>query len=253
MTTYKKLIVSGCSFTAGDCWAYWLAKKYDLELINLSCPGAGNKHISDSLILYLEGNRNKININEVLIGAMWSGIARHHWTISLDNPRYKKYLRHQYDEDIFLTFPHEILDDNNLTKDMVVHDPELAMLELAYYRGISARQLDGLLSMIQLNSYLISNRSTFFQTHFFDPNGGENQGGYMVGTRYTEACDKFGIDRPSTGMLNFAPGDFLGNWAANQNLIWSVNDRHPTVHGHKLWAETVLIPQLIQQKLLTTG
>ena len=251
MIAYKKLVVSGCSFTVGDSWAHWLAKQYNLELINLSCPGAGNKHISDSLVVYLE--QNKRDITEVLIGAMWSGIARHHWTISLDDPKYTKYHRHQYDKDVFLTFPHEILNDNSLTKDMVIHDPDLAMLELAYYRGIGARKLDGLLSIIHLNSYLNSNKYAFFQTHFFDPDGDERQGGHMVGTRYTDAYETFRIARPSSGVLTFAPDLFLGNWAANQNLILSKNDHHPTVPGHRLWTETVLIPQLIQQKLLSDG
>ena len=251
MIAYKKLVVSGCSFTVGDSWAHWLAKQYNLELINLSYPGAGNKHISDSLILYLEGN--KININEVLIGVMWSGIARHHWTISLDDPKYTKYHRHHYDKDVFLTFPHEILSDNNLTKDMVIHDPDLAMLELAYYRGINARKLDGLLSMIHLNSYLNSNKYAFFQTHFFDPDGDERQGGHMVGTRYTDACDKFSIDRPSIGMLDLTPSQYLGNWAVAHDHTVLPNDYHPTTQGHKLWTDTVLIPQLIQQKLLPAG
>jgi hypothetical protein len=261
MTKYKKLIVSGCSFTANDSagpgatarcsWAQFLGKKYDLELVNLAVAGAGNKHIADSLIVYLE--QNKCSVDEVLIGVMWSGLQRHHWTVSLDNPIYTKYHKYHYANKVFLTFPQEILGDNNLTRDMILHDPDLAMLELAYYRGLVARELDGLLSITHLNSYLSSQGYTFFQTHFFDPNGDEKQSGELVGSRYADAYDKFGISMPSDGMLNFAPGDFLGNWAANQNLIWGGNDRHPTVHGHKLWAETVLIPQLIQQKLLTTG
>jgi hypothetical protein len=261
MTAYKKLIVSGCSFTVNDTagpgatgrcsWAQFLAEKYDLELVNLAVAGAGNKHIADSLIVYLE--QNSYDITEVLIGAMWSGIERHHWTISLPKSKYTRYHKYEYTHNIFLTFPQEILGDNNLTRDMILHDPDLSILELAYFRGLVARQLDGLLSMIHLTSYLATKGYTFFQTHFFDPDGDTKQSGPLVGSRYADAYDKFGIARPSSGMLNFAPGDFLGNWAANQNHIWGGDDRHPTVHGHKLWVEEVLIPQLIQQKLLPTG
>jgi hypothetical protein len=258
---YKKLIVSGCSFTVNDfagpggsqrySWAHFLAEKYNLELVNLAVSGSGNKHIADSLIVYLE--QNKCNVDEVLIGAMWSGIERHHWTISVPKSTYAKYHKYEYTDKIFLTFPQEILGDTNLTKNMILYDPDLSMVELAYFRGKVARQLDGLLSMVYLNSYLTTKGYTFFQTHFFDPDGEGKQSGEMTGSRYADAYNNFGIDRPSTGVLNFTPDQFLGNWAANQNLIWGGNDLHPTVAGHKAWTEAVLIPQLIQQKLLPDG
>jgi hypothetical protein len=107
--------------------------------------------------------------------------------------------------------------------------------------------------MVYLNSYLISQGYTFFQTYFFDPDGDKTQSGELHGSRYTDAYNDFKIARPSTSVLNFAPNQFLGNWTANQKLIQSPDDHHPTVHAHKLWTENVLIPQLVQQKLLSTG
>jgi hypothetical protein len=251
MTVYKKLIVSGCSFTAGDSWAHFLAEKYDLELVNLAVAGAGNKHIADSLILYLE--QNNLDINEVLIGAMWSGISRTEWMISFSDQRYSKYHRYNYTNKVSRVESNQILNDHGLSRAMVHHDPDLAMIEIAYSRGDQARHLQGLLSMIYLNSYLNSQGYTFFQTHFFGPDGDKTQSGELHGSRYTDTYNDFKIARPSTGVLNFSPDQFLGNWAVKQKLIWAPNDYHPTVPGHKLWTETVLIPQLIQQKLLTTG
>ena len=261
MTTYKKLIVSGCSFTVNDfagpgatarcSWAQFLAEKYDLELVNLATAGAGNKHIADSLILYLE--QNNIDITEVLIGVMWSGISRTEWMISFPDQRYSKYHRYDYTDNVSRVESNQILNEHGLSRAMVNHDPDLAMVEIAYSRGDQARHLQGLLSMIYLNSYLISQGYTFFQTHFFDPDGDKEQSGEMHGSRYTDAYEIFRIARPSTGMLNFTPDQFLGNWAANQHLIHSPNDHHPTVTGHRLWTEAVLIPQLIQQKLLNDG
>ena len=251
MTAYKKLIVSGCSFTAGDSWAQFLAEKYNLELVNLAVGGGGNKHIADSLILYLE--QNKCDITNTLIGVMWSGISRTEWMISFPDQRYSKYHRYDYTDQVSRVESNQILNDHGLSRNLVNHDPDLAMVEIAYSRGDQARHLQGLLSMIYLNSYLISKGYTFFQTHFFDPNGDKQQSGEMTGARYADACNNFGIDRPSTGVLNFTPDQFLGNWAANQNLVWGGNDLHPTVAGHKAWTEDVLIPQLIQQKLLPNG
>jgi len=248
---YKKLIVSGCSFTAYDSWAVFLAKKYNLELVNLAVGGAGNKHIADSLILYLEDSNH--NCNEVLIGIMWSGISRTEWMISFPDQRYSKHHNYDYTHEVSRIDCSRILNAYGLSRAMLNHDPDLAMVEIAYSRGDQARHLQGLLSMIYLNSYLISKGYTFFQTHFFDPNGDEKQSKQMVGSRYADAYDHFGISRPSTGVLNFAPDQFLGNWTDNQNLTLGDNNHHPTVAGHKAWTEDVLIPQLIQQKLLPNG
>jgi hypothetical protein len=258
---YKKLIVSGCSFTVNDfagpaasqrhSWAHFLAEKYNLELVNLAMAGAGNKHIADSLILYLE--QNSLDITEVLIGVMWSGISRTEWMISFPDQRYSKYHRYDYTNAVSRVESNHILNDHGLSRELVNHDPDLAMIEIAYSRGDQARHLQGLLSMVYLNSYLISKGYTFFQTHFFDPDGDKKQSGELNGSRYADAYDRFGIARPATGVLNFAPDQFLGNWAVNQNLIWGSNDHHPTIPGHRLWTETVLIPQLIQQKLLSDG
>jgi hypothetical protein len=261
MTTYKKLIVSGCSFTVNDfagpggsqrySWAQFLAEKYNLELVNLAMDGAGNKHIADSLILYLE--QNNIDITEVLIGVMWSGISRTEWMISFPDQRYSKYHRYDYTNDVSRVESNHVLNDHGLSRAMVNHDPDLAMIEIAYSRGDQARHLQGLLSIIYLNSYLSYKGYTFFQTHFFNPDGDKQQSGELHGSRYTDAYNSFRIVRPSTGVLNFMPDQFLGNWAANRHLIQGHNDHHPTVPGHKLWTETVLVPQLIQQKLLPNG
>jgi hypothetical protein len=248
---YKKLIVSGCSFTAGDSWACFLAEKYNLELVNLAMDGGGNKHIADSLILYLE--QNKCDITDVLIGVMWSGISRTEWMISFPDQRYSKYHRYNYANQVFAVITGDILNDHRLSRAVLGHDPDLAMIEMAYSRGDPARHLQGLLSMTYLNCYLIANGYTSFQTHFFDPDGDKAQSAEMHGSRYTDAYETFRIARPSKGVLNFKSDQFLGNWAANQNLILGKNDHHPTVPGHRLWTKTVLIPQLIQQKLLPDG
>jgi len=252
MTKYKKLIVSGCSYTNSEypTWAYFLSEKYNLELVNLAYSGAGNRHIANSLTLYLE--QNKCDVNEVLIGAMWSGVDRHDWYVSLPNPKYAQYHRYHYSNNVFLIFPQQILEDIEMTRDMSCRDPDL-VLELAYFRGREARQLDGLMSMMYLNSYLTTKGYTFFQTHFFDPNGDESQSGYMRGSRYTDASNKFGISCTGPGMLNFAHDQFLGNWALNQNFHHGASDYHPTPYGHESWTENVLIPQMIQQEFLPAG
>jgi len=249
MITCKKLVVSGCSFTAWHSWAYFLAEKYDLELINLSHSGAGNKHIADSLILYLE--QNNFDVNELLIGIMWSGIGRRDWMISLTDQQYSDPSAYKYTNDVSLVLPGDLLHNHKIQPFSIKNDHEFSLIEIAFRQGKQARCLQGLLSIIGLNSYLVSKDYTFFQTYFFDPNGDDNQSlGDMNFTNYSDSYKKFNIDQPTFGLLNFTPDEFLGNWAIKNNATVSNQDSHPTVTGHKLWTETVLIPQLIQQNLL---
>jgi hypothetical protein len=251
MIPYKKLIVSGCSFTVDHSWAYFLAKKYDLELINLSHVAAGNKHIADSLIVYLE--QTNFDINEVLIGIMWSGIGRRDWMVSLTDQQYHDPFAYKYADDVSRVVPNDLLRNLKIQPFSIKNDQELSLLEIAYNPGNQAARLQGLLSIIYLNSYLVSKGYKFFQTHFFDPDSDDNQSINMITTNYSNSYKKFNINRPSIGMLNFLPDQFLGNWAIKNNCTVSSKDIHPTEPGHELWAETVLIPKLSQQKLLTDG
>lgn len=80
MVRKKYLVVCGDSFTEGHLlgekgsWAYYLAKKMNLELINLAVGGMGNEWISNTLLTYLESKQ--ISIDEVLVGVGWSDISR---------------------------------------------------------------------------------------------------------------------------------------------------------------------------------
>ena len=89
----KKLIVSGCSWTKYSMgmtmepylrdkdWATHLAKKLDMECINLGCGGAGNEYIFFSI--YDELMREKKHSEIGLVVVMWSGWKR--WDFELKN------------------------------------------------------------------------------------------------------------------------------------------------------------------------
>jgi len=86
----KKLIVSGCSYTAKDyissahpemdcSWPKWpemLAKKLDMEIVNLAFNGAGNRFILQTLLEAIE-RTPKDEIGLVL--AAWSQSNRDDW------------------------------------------------------------------------------------------------------------------------------------------------------------------------------
>jgi hypothetical protein len=76
----KYLLTSGCSFTDGfgmrekGSWAYYLADKLGLNLINKARGGSGNEYISDSIIIELMNNP-EIRDNCV-VGVAWSSFSR---------------------------------------------------------------------------------------------------------------------------------------------------------------------------------
>ncbi len=86
----KKLIVSGCSYTATDyrssahpemdcSWPKWpqlLAKKLDMQLVNLAFNGAGNRFILQTLLEAIE-RTPKEEIGMVM--AAWSQANRDDW------------------------------------------------------------------------------------------------------------------------------------------------------------------------------
>ena len=86
----KKLIVSGCSYTAKDyissahpemdcSWPKWpemLAKKLDMEIVNLAYNGAGNRFILQTLLEAIERTpKDEIG----LVVAAWSQSNRDDW------------------------------------------------------------------------------------------------------------------------------------------------------------------------------
>jgi hypothetical protein len=77
----KNLIVSGCSFTYNDVdtapvtWPYYLRDLGGFDqVLDCSLPGAGNSHISDSLIWGLE--IDQLDPAASLVIVMWSGHDR---------------------------------------------------------------------------------------------------------------------------------------------------------------------------------
>ena len=76
----KYLVVSGDSFTKGHTlgetgsWAYHVAKKMNLNLINLSGNGMCNQWISSQLLSFLY--RHEIILNECVVMVGWTDFAR---------------------------------------------------------------------------------------------------------------------------------------------------------------------------------
>ena len=79
---FKRLVVSGCSFTENYndeyplSWPYYLADSLGIEQVtNVACSAMGNRYISDSVHWLLE--THEFDPAETLVVVMWSGFNRH--------------------------------------------------------------------------------------------------------------------------------------------------------------------------------
>lgn len=107
----KYLVVCGDSFTKGHTlgekgsWAYHVARKMNLQLVNLSNNGMGNEWISSTLLSFLY--RHETILNECIVMVGWTDFGRELSFYRRDINEYKSFT------DIITTVPHDIHDDSN--------------------------------------------------------------------------------------------------------------------------------------------
>jgi hypothetical protein len=99
----KILLANGCSNTAGSeinennvrycpesAWPNWVAKKLNVNWVNIAEPGSGNEQISRSTILSVSNliDIDKFNPNNLIVCILWSGFDRYEfWSEDKDNFR----------------------------------------------------------------------------------------------------------------------------------------------------------------------
>jgi len=243
MKTIKNLIVSGCSFTANpNSWATVLAKHYDLNLINLAKDGAGNRHIANSIILYLE--QNSINLDDTLIIFMWSGLYRRDWIKDFNiKYEYLNTVNYRYTKTTSLAMPYDMLKNSKLGVSKNTSQFEIDLLDVAYGDNFDSRILDSWLAINHLNCYLKNNGYRYYQTNFFNPTIDLN-GCTFKGTNY-KILDNVNVPFNFDNFIDFVDDEYLGNYAVKNNLILSKLDWHPTKVGYQKWTEELLIKKLI--------
>jgi hypothetical protein len=79
MDNKKILVASGCSFTFEPWnWPTFVAKEFDINLINVGMACQGNGLISKKLIYCVDSLLNDgKSPDDILVGIMWSGTDRH--------------------------------------------------------------------------------------------------------------------------------------------------------------------------------
>ena len=245
---YKKLLVSGCSFTAQSknanypfSWANVLAARTGMDVINLAVPGAGNSHISNSIILYLE--RNKLNLDETLILIMWTGPSRFDWITDKDKSNGNSYsFSYYYDDYNELTVAGNWLRSAYSPKSHKTHLTE-TMVQYSKYQSESSLALQSWLAITNLNNYLKLHKYKFYQTTFLDLKENPVYKDALPIHFYKE-LDKLNLTLDKTSWLKLQNKEYYGEWAKANKCLMSDHFHPNCPEASEKWVDTVLIPQL---------
>lgn len=238
---YQTLIVSGCSFTANNhesscCWANVLADHTGMNIINLAVDAAGNRHIANSIILYL--TQQQLDPAGVLVLPMWSGISRTDFIIGQHYTLHPVPVR-KFNYDSF-TQLYSICE----ATEQIYYGPWAAAYKKMQNKHSSS--LNSWLEINKLTDYLQKNCYAFKYLTFAN---------ILNGCGLSEidflACLKdLKLTLPAADQWLLTHNtDSLGEFALYHNLLCS-DGIHPSLHGHESWLEQKLIPDLLKNNLL---
>lgn len=225
-TTYKNLLVSGCSFTFNNSevnictWPYYLADLAQFETVyDLSQIAAGNNHIFNSVIYEIEANNN-ITPENTLIIVMWSGLTR---TDVIVEQGQRNEMHYRFDKR-FSTL--NIYNDPKNTNPV----DELSFL---YKKIVSpdSQILESLIKIKALQGYLEFRNFRYVFLSWMDP-----------------APELSRIQTPLTMIIDNIP--YLYEFVQQRNMLIP-NDGHPSPDGHLLWTRNCLIPGLSDRGLIS--
>lgn len=244
---FKNLLVSGCSFTFNNgvepySWPHVLGKELGLNVINLSIPGAGNAHISNSIMLALE--RSELKPEDTLVMAMWSGIGRIDWIADNELSRFSDSYPFTYNYDEFS----ELVAGGHWWNIKNPSRVQTALIEYSKFQSEKSLTLQSWLAMKNLYNYLKVNgfeyHCTSFMNIFVDGAGSD-----AVTVNYLKEIDSLKLELDGEVWLPLAADNYLGDYCKKKNLLWEDN-YHPNWLGQIEWTKQILIPCLTDEGVI---
>jgi hypothetical protein len=238
---YKTLIVSGCSFTANNhesscCWANILADRIGLDIVNLAVDAAGNEHVANSLVLYLE--RQKPNPENTLVMPMWTSVLR---TDFITDRRAHTIVptpvkRFYYDK------------FNQLYSICEFEEKDYYGNWAKTYKQTQSTKSLSLQSWIEINkltNYLRQNNYDFRYLTYTNI----LHGGGIPKVKFLDELSSLGLTIDLSKWILTNNQDSLGEFALYYNQLCS-DGVHPDLQGHEDWLEQKLIPVLLNENIL---
>ena len=231
-TGFKKLLVSGCSYTWNNSeqhacsWPYYLRDigGFD-QVIDCSQSGAGSNHIFNSVINEIETNVAVDKHNTVVV-VMWSGLTRTDVIGTQDITAPWHHMSNYNFDQRFAT-----LSISNQTS----NNNPLSVLCQQYKRLIDtdAQIYESMLKILALDCYLKEKEFDFIFTSWMDPVSELNR---INSTLSTKVVD----------LLSSIP--YLDEYVRQKKQ--KELDGHPTPDGYLGWTRQHLIPYLESKKFI---
>lgn len=234
----KILVTGGCSFTY-NTWPKILADQINYNLVNEAYGSQGNGLISKRVIYRVSELLKKIPPENILVGIMWSGFARHELFVED-----KVNLDYQ---DGSLENPIKFIDFTDIRSWLILNHGWSNNYSHNYYKYFSLEGgiIQTLENILRTQWFLKCNNVKYFMTTF---------------TSETVPSDF--INRPEISYLvdlvdydHFLP--ILGEYEFCNNIqtkitvkTWPPKWEHPTQQQHENFVFDCVIPYLEQKKIL---
>jgi len=244
---YKKLIVSGCSFTHNNhhtpcSWPNTLAVWGNMSIENLAIPGAGNAHIKNSTILHLEKTRPDPETTLIMI--MWSGPERIDWITDRNSSKFYT----QYPFSYNYTSQNELTLGGSWWVNKIKTHLDDVIVNYSKYQSNSSLALTSWLLIQDLENYLKVNGYTYYFMSWFDYNDPVDNKNRWI--EFDNELIKLGLKRDLHHWLLTETELSLGRWTATRPEYLMEDGIHAVFQGHEAWLQAVIVPKLIEKNVL---
>ena len=205
-----------------------------MDIINLSIPDAGNTHISNSIMLYIE--KHDLDPAETLVMAMWSGVARIDWITDQSLSKFKNSYPFTYNYDPQC----ELVLGGSWWQPRRRSHVEATLVEYSKYQSTHSFALHSWLAMNNLSNYLKLHGFEYYYTSIFDTANDEE-----LWIDYEQALSEINLKLDKSNCIT----PCIGDYCQERNLLQDDNF-HPSMQGHESWTRTILIPYLIEKNVL---
>jgi len=252
-STYKHLVVSGCSFTSNlpapddepFQWPNLIAEWSGIKLHNLAIPGAGNTHISNSIRLYLD--INNLPPEETLVIVMWSGIDRIDFMTDPDASKFTSVYPFGYD----YSDSAELSLGGNWWNISNPCDIQKAIINYSKFQNNETYAIQSYLNMQSLSDYLSIRGYKYYFTSYFNYNILDKiEGNNDSGIDFFGILKKLNLSSDRFTWVALDPCQYFGNWSKKYSTLQQDNF-HPGREAVERWPKEVLLPYLINERVFT--